>query len=125
MLWWCASITLNYKGCCGTGRNGCDHEDLSCEVHRGVTRNGCCHACSPRCCRYRSGQSSRGNLDGVGRDRQDESAPANGDAVFGEELTQTFHGAIDSLACGIVRRAERCTDFAKGFVLEVAEQDSG
>ena len=64
-------------------------------------------------------------MNRVGGDDGDESARANDDSTLGEEFTQAFDGAADSLLRGIVGRAEGLADFAEGFVLEVAEQDGG
>ena len=40
-------------------------------------------------------------------------------------LAQPFHGAADALLRGVIRYAKCQANFAKGFVLEVAKQDSG
>ena len=44
--------------------------------------------------------------------------------AFREKFAQPFHSAADTLLCGVVGRAEGLANFAKGFVLKVAKQDS-
>jgi hypothetical protein len=76
--------------------------------------------CSGRDC---DGQSGWRGLDGVGGDDDDKRARADGHTMFGEECAHALNGSADALSGGVLGRAERFANFAKRFVLEVAEQD--
>ena len=64
-------------------------------------------------------------MHGVGGDDDGESARADGNAAFGEEFAQAFHGAAHAFLRGIVGSAQGDANFAEGLLLEVAEQYGG
>jgi RNA polymerase sigma factor (sigma-70 family) len=70
----------------------------------------------------RERQTNGCGLHGVGGDDEDQSARADGDAAFGEEVAQAFHSAARTLLRGFVADAENLRHLAGGFAFKIAEQ---
>ena len=95
------------------------HSCLGCDC-----RGGDCPGQSSGSRGDRDSQPGRRGLHGVGGDDDDQSAGADGDAAFGKQFPQTFDGAIDAFLRGLVTDAESLRHFVRGFLFEVAEQES-
>jgi hypothetical protein len=75
--------------------------------------------CGGNCGRQTNGRG----LDGVGGDDDDESARANGDAAFGEEVAQAFDCAIDALLRRLIADTKGLRHRPRGLALEITQEE--
>jgi len=77
---------------------------------------------SERSGRNGNGQSNRRGLHGVGREDDDESTCADGDATLGEEFAQPLDGTVHAFLRGLVADVESLRYLTGGLAFKVAEQ---